>query len=77
LFATQIPDCLRDSAGDEPTVRQDNLLESFEDLPEPHILPEHDFQIVLRFQSHHEAIYILLDNLDILYQNRRRAEGRI
>jgi hypothetical protein len=21
LFATQIPDCLRDSAGDEPTVR--------------------------------------------------------
>jgi len=40
-------------------------------------LPERDFQIVLRFQSHHEAIYILLDNLDILYQNRRRAEGRI
>jgi hypothetical protein len=43
LFATQIPDCLRDSAGDEPTVRQDNLLESFEDLPEPHILLERDF----------------------------------
>src|SRR4029077_20471251 len=53
LFATQIPDCLRGSAGDEPTVRQDNLLESFEDLPEPHILPQRDFQIVLRFQSHH------------------------
>jgi len=43
LFSTQIPDCLRDSAGDEPTVRQDNLLESFEDLPEPHILLERDF----------------------------------
>jgi hypothetical protein len=30
-----------------------NLLEPFEDLPEPFILPECGFQIVLRFQSHH------------------------
>jgi hypothetical protein len=45
-----VQDYLRDSVGDEPTVRQDDLLESFEDLPEPHILPERDFQIVLRSQ---------------------------
>jgi HTH-like domain len=45
-----VQDCLRDSVGDEPTVRQDDLLESFENLPEPHILPERDFQIVPRSQ---------------------------
>jgi hypothetical protein len=53
LTATQIPDCLCDAAGDEPTVQQDNLLEPFEDLLEPLVLPECDFQIVECFRSHH------------------------
>jgi hypothetical protein len=46
LSATQIPDCLRDAAGDEPTVGQSNLLEPFKDLTEPLILPKCDFEIV-------------------------------
>jgi hypothetical protein len=58
LSATQIPDCLRDAAGDEPTVRQANLLKSFKDLREPPILPESDFQIVQRFGSHRRPGYL-------------------
>lgn len=51
LPATQIPDCLCNAAGDKPSVRQANLVKSFEDLLEPPILPERDFEIVQRFLS--------------------------
>jgi len=44
LAATQIPDRLRDAAGDEPIVWQGDFLEPFEDLIEPPVLPESDFQ---------------------------------
>jgi hypothetical protein len=52
LSATQIPDCLCDAAGDEPTVRQGNLLEPFKDLREPPILPKCGFEIVEQGLSH-------------------------
>ena len=52
LPATQIPDCLCNAAGDKPSVRQADLVEPFEDLLEPPILPERDFEIVQRFLSH-------------------------
>jgi hypothetical protein len=51
--APQIPDCLCDAAGDEPTVRQGSLLESFKDLPEPLILPKSGCEFVRRHRRFH------------------------
>jgi hypothetical protein len=45
LVATQIPDCLCDAAGDEPTVGEGNLLEPRKDLSEPLVLPKSRFEI--------------------------------
>ena len=50
---TQIPDGLCDAPGDEPTVRQDDLLEPSEDLMEPLVSPERDSQIVQRVRFRH------------------------
>src|SRR5713101_6088219 len=48
VSATQVPDGLRDAAGDEPAVRQDNLLEPFKNLAEPLVLSQRAFQLVER-----------------------------